>query len=61
MNFKDAEKMILEDGWYFTKQKGSHHHYKHPIKPGKVSIPDHGHRDIHPDTIQSIKRQAGLK
>lgn len=60
MKFREIEKIILDFGWYFVSQKGSHKHYKHPIRPGKVTIPDRGSKEIHPDTIQSIKRQAGL-
>lgn len=28
MRFREIESMILEDGWYQVKQKGSHHQYK---------------------------------
>lgn len=59
MKFKEVEKIIKEDGWYQVKQKGSHHQYKHPVKPGKVTIPEHA-GDINLDTVKSILRQAGL-
>ena len=38
---KDMERILLADGWYKDSQKGSHRHYKHPTKPGKVTIPFH--------------------
>ena len=60
MNFRDVEKIVKDDGWYQIGQRGSHHYYKHPIKPGKVTIPEHKGRDIHLDTLKSIKKQAGL-
>lgn len=41
MRAREAERMLLEDGWYFKNQSGSHKHYKHPTKPGKVTIPFH--------------------
>ena len=59
MRFREIESMILEDGWYQVKQKGSHHQYKHPTKHGKVTIPEHG-EDLNPDTVKSIMKQAGL-
>lgn len=59
MKFKEVEKIIKDDGWYQIKQKGSHHQYKHPTKPGKVTIPEHK-GDIHLDTVKSILKQAGL-
>ncbi|WP_322518217.1 type II toxin-antitoxin system HicA family toxin [Rhodopseudomonas palustris] len=33
---------------------GSHHHFKHPVKAGKVTVP-------HPKIVRSVTRQAGLK
>ena len=59
MKLREVEKIILSDGWYQVKQKGSHHQYKHPTKLGKVTIPDHG-GDLNMDTVKSIMRQAGL-
>lgn len=60
MRAREAEKLLLNDGWYFVKQVGSHKHYKHPIKPGKVTIPFHA-GDIDKGTFNSIIKQAGLK
>ena len=60
MRFREVEKILLNDGWYQVKQKGSHHQYKHPTKPGKVTIPEHGGKDLNSDTIDKIKKQAGL-
>lgn len=59
MNYtaKDLERMIQ----HFTKQKGSHRQYKHPSKPGKVTIPFHKPDSLHPKTAISILKQAGLK
>ena len=59
MRFREIESMILEDGWYQVKQKGSHHQYKHPTKPGKVTIPEYG-GDLNSDTVKAITKQAGL-
>lgn len=59
MRFREIESIILKDGWYQVKQKGSHHQYKHPTKFGKVTIPEHG-GDLNPDTVKSIMKQAGL-
>ena len=53
-------KIIEADGWFHIKTEGSHQHYKHPTKPGKVSVPQHGKRNLHPKTLKSILRQAGL-
>ena len=60
MRARELEKILLEDGWYFKNQKGSHRQYKHPSKPGKVTIPFHT-RDVDKGTADSILKQAGLK
>lgn len=59
MKFREVEKKLLADGWYQVSQKGSHHQYKHPKKPGKVTVPEHG-GDLNMDTVKSIMRQAGI-
>lgn len=59
MKFREVEKILIADGWYQVKQKGSHHQYKHPNKPGKVTIPEYG-GDLNIDTVKSIMKQAGI-
>lgn len=57
---REMERVILEDGWVFKKQTGSHRHYTHPKKPGIVTIPFHS-KDIPKGTELSILKQVGLK
>ena len=52
--------MIERDGWYQVKAKGGHRQFKHPIKPGRVTIPGKPGDDLHPKTARSILQQAGL-
>ena len=60
MNSKDAMRMIEADGWYLVRIKGSHHHFKHPAKPGLVTV-KHPEGDLPKGTLNSIKKQAGMK
>lgn len=60
MRAREIEKILLKDGWCFVKQSGSHRQYKHPSKPGKVTIPWHT-GDLDKRTADSILNQAGLK
>lgn len=60
MKFKELEKLILADGWYLASTRGSHFHYLHPSKDGKVTIPNHK-GDVPKGTANSILKQAGLK
>lgn len=57
---KEMEKIILADGWIFKSQTGSHKHYYHPKKSGKVTIPFHS-KQLTKATEHSILKQAGLK
>lgn len=59
MTALEIEREIRADGWYYVTTKGSHKQFKHPTKPGKVTIPQHK-GDLDKRTIQSIRRQAGL-
>jgi predicted RNA binding protein YcfA (HicA-like mRNA interferase family) len=40
--------------------KGSHVQFKHPTKPGRVTVP-HPKRDIAIGTLRNIEKQSGLK
>lgn len=57
---RDIIRSLEADGWIYIGATGSHHHFKHPTKPGKVTVP-HPRRDLHPKTVKSIYRQAALK
>ncbi|MCC7167150.1 MAG: type II toxin-antitoxin system HicA family toxin [Rhodospirillales bacterium] len=50
---------LEQDGWYRVAQRGSHVQFKHPAKPGRVTVP-HPKKDIPVGTLKSIARQAGL-
>jgi predicted RNA binding protein YcfA (HicA-like mRNA interferase family) len=56
---KEIIKIIEADGWVYIKTVGDHHHFKHPRKPGKVTVP-HPVKDVHPKTYKTIMKQAGL-
>jgi predicted RNA binding protein YcfA (HicA-like mRNA interferase family) len=61
MKVDDAIRMIEEDGWYHVATRGSHRQYKHPTKPGRVTIAGKFSATIAPGTLNSILKQAGLK
>jgi predicted RNA binding protein YcfA (HicA-like mRNA interferase family) len=61
MKVRDLVKLVVADGWYHVKTRGSHHQYKHPVKRGRVTIPGHPGDDLHPDTLKSVLTQAGLR
>ena len=61
MKVREAIQMIEEDGWYMVATRGSHRQYKHPTKPGRVTIAGKPSDDLAPGTRNSIMKQAGLK
>ena len=61
MKVRDVIKLIEDDGWYLVVTKGSHRQFKHPAKPGRVTIAGHPADDLAPGTLNSILKQARLK
>jgi predicted RNA binding protein YcfA (HicA-like mRNA interferase family) len=44
-----------------ARTRGSHLQFKHPVKPGLVTVAGAGNDDLAPGTLNSILKQAGLK
>jgi predicted RNA binding protein YcfA (HicA-like mRNA interferase family) len=59
MNSADLIQRIKADGWFLVHVVGSHHQFRHPTKPGKVTVP-HPKKDLPLPTARSILKQAGL-
>jgi len=57
---KEVIRALTDDGWFQVGQTGSHSQFKHPTKPGKVTV-KHPDKDIRIGTLKSIERQARLK
>ncbi len=58
MNSREIIARLIEDGWVLVHIRGSHHHYKHPAKSGRVTVP-HPKKDLPIGTARSIYKQAG--
>lgn len=54
-------KLIEADGWYLVGQTGSHRQFKHPTKPGRVTVPGRPSNTLKPGLEISILKQAGLR
>jgi predicted RNA binding protein YcfA (HicA-like mRNA interferase family) len=52
--------MLKVAGWFEIRTSGSHQQFRHPVKPGVVTVPLHGSRDLKIGTLISIERQSGL-
>lgn len=58
---KDVIKRLVQDGWIHTATKGSHRQFRHPVKPGRVTVPGKLSVVLKEGTWMSILKQAGLK
>ena len=58
---RDALRLIERDGWSLARTKGSHRQYRHPGKPGTVTIAGKPGDDLPRGTWSSIMKQARLK
>lgn len=59
LSSREIIKLLEEDGWYIIGVRGSHHYFKHPTKPGKVTVP-HPRKSFPPKTQANILKTAGL-
>jgi predicted RNA binding protein YcfA (HicA-like mRNA interferase family) len=61
LKVREAIEFIERDGWFLVATRGSHRQFKHPDKPGRVTIAGKPSDDLAPGTLNSILNQAGLK
>ncbi|MDE2991414.1 MAG: type II toxin-antitoxin system HicA family toxin [Chloroflexota bacterium] len=57
---RDAIRMVERDGWLHVATRGSHRQFRHPVKPGKVTIPGKPSDDVGQKVWASIMKQAGI-
>jgi predicted RNA binding protein YcfA (HicA-like mRNA interferase family) len=61
MKIREVIRMLEQDGWYLARTRGSHRQFKHPSKPGLVTIAGKPNDDLAPGTLNSVLKQAGPK
>ncbi len=57
---REVIQALKADGWDVVNIVGSHHQFKHPTKPGRVTV-KHPDKDIPRKTLDTIERQSGLR
>lgn len=60
MHSRDVIRLLGADGWKEVARKGSHAQFKHPVKKGRVTVPD-PKRDLPVGTLRSIEKQSGIR
>jgi predicted RNA binding protein YcfA (HicA-like mRNA interferase family) len=61
MKVRELLQLLEREGWVLRRTRGSHRQYKHPEKPGLVTVSGHSGDELAPGTLNSILKQAGLK
>jgi predicted RNA binding protein YcfA (HicA-like mRNA interferase family) len=61
MNIREVLKLLNRDGWVVERTRGSHRQLRHRAKPGTVTVSGHPSDEVHPKTLKSVLRQAGLE
>ena len=59
MGSKDLIPESLKAGWVEVRCVGSHHIFKHPERPGHLTVP-HPKEDLGKGLVQKIRKHAGL-
>ncbi|ARR55310.1 type II toxin-antitoxin system HicA family toxin [Sphingomonas sp. C8-2] len=60
MRSSEVIKKLAKDGWSEVRQTGSHKHFRHPTKPGTVTVP-HPKSEMAIGTLKSIEKQSGVR
>lgn len=58
MKVRDLLRLLRERGFRLTRQTGSHRPYESGLL--RVTVSGHENDDVHPKTLRSIMKQAGL-
>jgi predicted RNA binding protein YcfA (HicA-like mRNA interferase family) len=60
MKVRELIKRLERDGWHIVRMRGSHRQFKHPIKPGTVTVAGQPGADVPRGTLNVILKQARL-
>ena len=61
MKVRGVIKLIEAEGWQLDRQSGSHRQFTHLTRRGVTTVAGHPGDDVHPKTLGSIMKQAGIR
>ena len=62
MNYSELARLMKKTGWQFDRNgKGSNKIWRHPERQYQIPIPDHGRKEIKPNLVRAIIKQAGIQ
>lgn len=60
MRSREVIRRLEAHGWYEVRQTGSHRQFRHPTRPGLVTVP-HPKKELPIGTLKSISKVSGVK
>ncbi|MCT0219650.1 type II toxin-antitoxin system HicA family toxin [Synechococcus sp. CBW1107] len=60
MKIREVIKQLELAGWVLVATRGSHRQFKHPQRPGRVTVAGKPSDDLAPGTLKSIAKQSGV-
>jgi len=60
MKVRELIHRLRDDGWVHVRTRGSHRQFRHPVKPGIVTVAGRPGADLPVGTLRSALKQAGL-
>jgi predicted RNA binding protein YcfA (HicA-like mRNA interferase family) len=61
MRAREIIRVLEADGWSEARSKGSHRQFKHPNKPGTLTVPVHGAKDLSQNVLSAIEKACSPK
>ena len=59
MKVSEVVRRLRDDGWFRVKARGGHRQFRHPTRPGRVTVSGKPSHTVPIGTLKSIFRQAG--
>jgi len=60
LNVRDVIARLQKAGWVLVATRGSHRQFKHPMKPGRVTVAGKPSDELATGTLKSISKQSGV-
>ena len=57
---RDVIDQLNAAGWALVATRGSHRQFKHPDRPGRVTVAGKPSEDLATGTLKSIAKQSGV-
>lgn len=61
MKCSELLRLLKSDGWFVTRQEGSHMMMRHPVKNGCLVVPNHGSKEVKKGLLVALLKKADVK